>query len=343
MSAMNTLSTYCVECDREVDALIEHRDESMRIRGRETAYGAEVAVCPICGAVIADSRVEARNLDAAYAAYRSANNLLSPEEIGVIRGRYGLSLRDFSRFLGFGEQTVARYESGALQDEAHDGMMRLVASPEVAALLLGIRRDQLPERTVESVEGFIASQSPRRFRAIDLSWPPLEAYTPSRANGYRAFDWKRAGAAVVALAIRCKDLYKTKLQKAMFFLDYYCFGQTSSSLTGIAYAHAPYGPVINDKDTLLYTLQQQGEIEFVQTEWGEIVMPLVNHDEMFTERELEYINLVAKAVDTFETASQISGFSHELAAWKETKNGEIIDYPKYAKEVMTAIERRTVA
>lgn len=343
MSAMNTLSTYCVECDREVDALIEHRDESMRIRGRETAYGAEVAVCPICGAVIADSRIEARNLDAAYAAYRSVNNLLSPEEIGVIRGRYGLSLRDFSRFLGFGEQTVARYESGALQDEAHDGMMRLVASPEGAALLLGIRRDQLPERTVESVEGFIASQSPRRFRAIDLSWPPLEAYTPSRANGYRAFDWERAGAAVVALAIRCKDLYKTKLQKAMFFLDYYCFGQTSLSLTGIAYAHAPYGPVINDKDTLLYTLQQQGEIEFVQTEWCEIVMPLVNYDEMFTERELEYINLVAKAVDTFETASQISGFSHELAAWKETKNGEIIDYPKYAKEVMTAIERRTVA
>lgn len=343
MSAMNTLSTYCVECDQEVDARIVHRDESMRIRRRETAYGAEVATCPLCGAVIADSRVEARNLDAAYSAYRSANNLLQPEQIREIRGRYGLSLRDFSRFLGFGEQTVARYESGALQDEAHDGMIRLAANPEGASLLLGIRREQLPERVLESVEGFIASQPPHRFKAIDLSWPPLEAYTPSRTNGYRAFDWERVGAAVVALASRCKNLYKTKLQKAMFFLDYYCFGQTSSSLTGIAYAHAPYGPVINDKDTLLYALQQQGEIELVQTEWGEIVTPLVNSDEMFTERELGYINLVAKAVDTFETASQISGFSHELAAWKETKNGEIIDYPKYAKEVMAAIERRSIA
>lgn len=341
MSSMNTLSTYCVECDREVDAPIEHRDESMRIRGRETAYVAEVAVCPICRAVIGDSRVEARNLDAAYAAYRSTNNLLSPEEIEVIRGRYGLSLRDFSRFLGFGEQTVARYESGALQDEAHDGMMRLAASPEGASQLLGIRREQLPGRIIESVEGFIASQPPHRFKAIDLSWPPLEAYTPSSANGYRPFDWGRVGAAVVALARRCRNLYKTKLQKAMFFLDHYCFVQTGSSLTGIAYAHADYGPVINDKDALLYALQQRGEIKLVQNGWGEIVTPLANSDDAFDESELEYIDLVARFVDTFDTATDLSNFSHELAAWKETKSGEIIDYPRYAEEVVRAIERRT--
>ena len=148
---MKTLSTYCVECDREVDARIEHRDETMRIRGQETPYGGEVAVCPVCGSVVADSRVETRNLDAAYSAYRSANDLLSPEEIREIRQRYSLSLRDFSRFLGFGEQTVARYESGALQDETHDGMMRLAASPEGASLLLEIRRAQLPERIVDAV------------------------------------------------------------------------------------------------------------------------------------------------------------------------------------------------
>lgn len=342
MSAFKTLNTYCTECDREVNVRIEHCDDTMRIRGHEVPFDSEIAICPNCGAAIADSRIEGRNLAAAYSAYRTANHLLSPKEVREIRNRYGMSLRDFSRFLGFGEQTVARYESGALQDEAHDWMMRLAAKPAGASMLLDIRRNQLPERIIESAECFIASQPSRRLKTIDLNWPPLDAFTPSRANGYRPFDWERASAAVVALAHRCKKLYKTKLQKAMFFLDYYCFGQTSSSLTGIAYAHAYYGPVINDKDTLLYTLQQRGEIELIQNEWGEIVRPLVNSDETFDEGELDFINLIAKFVDTFDTASEISDFSHSLAAWKETKNGEAIDYPKYAEEIVKAVDRRIV-
>ena len=337
---MKTLSTYCVECDREVDARIEHRDETMHIRGQKVSYDAEVATCPVCGSVVADSRAEGRNLAAAYSAYRSANGLLSPEEIRGIRQRYGMSLRDFSRFLGFGEQTISRYEAGALQDEAHDGMIRLSANPAGASLILGIRREQLPERAISAAERFIGSQTPARLGALDLSWPPMRAYAPTRANGYRAFDWERVSAAVIVLAQRCRNLYKTKLQKAMFFLDYYCFGMTSTSLTGTEYAHASYGPVINDKDTLLFALQREGKISLTQNEWGEIVTPLVESDDVFNESELGYIDLVARFVDTFTTASEISDFSHGLSAWSETGNGEVIDYPRYADEVKKAVDAR---
>lgn len=341
MSEMkSTFSTYCIECDQEVEARVERRTETMRIRKQDITYEATVAVCPVCGAVIADARIESENLAAAYAAYRAANHLLSPEEIKAVRERYGLSLRDFSRFLGFGEQTVARYESGALQDEAHDGMIRLAASPAGALSLLNVKRDQLSEKIISAVENFVDSQAPDRFSTLDFSWPPLEAYSPSRTNGYRPFDWSRVCGAVVILAHRCKRLYKTKLQKAMFFLDYYCYGMTSTSLTGIEYAHADYGPVINDKDTLLYALQQRGKIELVPNGWGEIVKPLVEQEETFDEKELEYIDLVARFVDTFDTASEISEFSHELSAWKETGSGKVIDYPKYAADVVDAVDTR---
>lgn len=76
MSEINVFSTYCVECDNEVVATIEHRSMSMRIRGQETAYEAEVAICPICSSVIADSRIEGKNLAAAYTTYRSANKVV---------------------------------------------------------------------------------------------------------------------------------------------------------------------------------------------------------------------------------------------------------------------------
>lgn len=67
----------------------------------------------------------------------------------------------------------------------------------------------------------------------------------------------------------------------------------------------------------------------------------MDSDETFYEEELIFINLIAKFVDTFDTASEISDFSHNLAAWKETKSGEIIDYPKYAEEIVKAVDRRT--
>lgn len=69
MSAFKTMNTYCAKCDREVNARIEHCDETMRIRGREVPFNSEVAVCPNCGAAIADSRIEGRNFAAAYSAY----------------------------------------------------------------------------------------------------------------------------------------------------------------------------------------------------------------------------------------------------------------------------------
>ena len=43
---------------------------------------------------------------------------LQPEEIEKIRKQYGLSQKNFARLLGWGDITIHRYESGAIQDDA---------------------------------------------------------------------------------------------------------------------------------------------------------------------------------------------------------------------------------
>ena len=85
MNAEKTLNTYCTECDCEVDARLEHRIETLPVKGEQTSYNAEVAVCPCCGEVIGDSRIEEGNLRRAYSAYCTVHDLVAPDEVRELR------------------------------------------------------------------------------------------------------------------------------------------------------------------------------------------------------------------------------------------------------------------
>ena len=343
MNAEKMLSTYCPECDREVDARLEYRTETLPVKGEPTSYYAEMAVCPCCGEAIGDSRVEEGNLRRAYSAYCAVHSLMAPDEVKELRNSYGLSLREFSKFLGFGEQTIARYEAGAIPDDSHNTMLKLASTASGAASLLSVREGQLSERTVSVVHRFIenrASLSGLSAAFAAYQWPTQEMLTPSGRNGFRSFSIERVASVVCELAARCKDLYKTKLQKAMFFTDFLCFARTSRSMTGLAYAHANYGPVMDGRDRIVTELQDAGFVELTEKGWGEVVVPTRCPEGVLSEGEVRLVNEVADFVNTFETSTEISSFSHELDAWSDTDNGQLIEYDSNAEQVEIAIERR---
>ena len=340
-----TFQTYCPECDADVCATLEGRRESLVIRGELTEYDADVAICPKCGCEIGDSRIESINLERAYSAYRAAHGIMGPEEIHQLRTEYGLSLREFSKYLGFGEQTVARYEAGGMPDKTHNATLNLAKTPDGARMLLSATKNNLSEKTVKAVERFIMGAETReQTRGFweTIRWPQESALAPNANNGFRGTDPVRVEALVQHLARSCRNLFKTKLQKAMFFCDRMAFELNTRSLTGLQYAHAPYGPVMNEKDTILLLLQQKGSIELVQDEndWGEIVQTRDAVSNVFNDDELRIIDTVAKFVNTFETAKSLSDFSHSLSAWSETSDGELIPYTKFVGEVSKAIEHR---
>ena len=343
MNAEKKLNTYCPECDREVDARLEHRTETLPVKGEPTPYDAEVAVCPCCGGIIGDSRIEEGNLRRAYSAYCTAHGLMAPDEVTELRNSYGLSLREFSKFLGFGEQTIARYEAGAIPDDSHNTMLKLASTAEGAASLLSVRESQLGERTASAVRRFIESRTLLSGLAATFAahqWPTQEMLTPSGRNGFRSFSMERVAAVVCELAARCKDLYKTKLQKAMFFTDFLCFAKTSRSMTGLAYAHADYGPVMDGRDRIVTELQDAGCVELTEKGWGEVVLPARCPEGVLSEDEIRLVDEVADFVNTFETSKEISSFSHELDAWSGTNSGQFIEYDSNAEQVEAAIARR---
>lgn len=90
-------------------------------------------------------KMENNNLLNARNAYRKAHGLLTSDQIVAIREMYGLSQVDLAKLLGWGEATISRYESKAIQDEAYDNMLRIIReNPKAALELLQKNADKFP-------------------------------------------------------------------------------------------------------------------------------------------------------------------------------------------------------
>lgn len=342
------VSTYCIHCDKEVTALAEKRPDTLMVRGKPVSYEAIMLHCPECGVQISDGGVENENLKTAYAAYSREHQIPLPGDIAELRSRYGLSLREFSKFLGFGEQTIARYERGALPDEAHAYALRQARTAAGAQSLLETNRGRIAEQSVRKVQQFIECNDAGEtvYAVAKMPWPWEISFpkVPCRANGYRVLDFDRVAALAQMLAEKCTDLYKTKFQKAMFFCDMLACEQLGRSLTGLQYAHADYGPIIDGKDMVTFRLEKGDILCSIEKDWGEVWVPAGTGIEAdFSEEELNVINRVTTFVNSFSTAAAICEASHALDAWKNTKNGERIDYNTTHGEIEKALNRKTIA
>ena len=337
------LNLYCPECDMEIRAFLEERDETLFLRGEKICYKATVAVCPTCSNIIGDARIEGANLERAYDIYREKRGILSPTEIKKVRNFYDLSLREFSKFLGFGEQTVYRYEHGDIPDQSHNTALLSAKTAEGARLLLAQNRSNLNDKSICKIEKRI--QNMNDGAAENAPRTPIlkkrEMDPPSPVNGYRKLCLDRLIALVFMFASKCKDLYWTKFQKAIFFADMVYFRRNGCSLTGLSYAHATFGPIINGIDETRYMLARSGAVKFIEHGWGEILLPLKSNNYPIKSEEAVFIEEIACFVNSFNSASELSDFSHKLSCWKASADGQIITYSHNdSKEVETAVIKR---
>lgn len=81
---------------------------------------------------------------------------MQPEEIKAIREKYALTQTAFAKILGLGEKTIARYETGSLQDMAQNNLIELARLPEAFRYLLQKGRSRITEieydRAIELVK-----------------------------------------------------------------------------------------------------------------------------------------------------------------------------------------------
>lgn len=149
-------------------------------------------------------------------------------------------------------------------------------------------------------------------------------------SGYRPFSLEKMAAMVSYLAARTSDLYKTKLNKLLFYADFVNFYLYGNSISGSRYVHLPYGPVPDAYEETLETLNHYGVIDVASQNSAELIRaadaPAAN---FLTDEERTTLDWVLSIYGAM-SASKLTEISHRERAYKNTRAGEDIAY-EYAK------------
>lgn len=328
---------YCEVCGREVETKIISRKEVLNVCGEDIEVDALVMVCAECGEELFNEELDSATLINAYNEYRRRHKLLLPEEIRRIREQYGLSQRSFAKLLNWGDKTIRRYENGAVQDRAHNSLLLFLREPENMRTYLTENEVALDEKqisrlleTVEKLEQDTDFRVGRRYFDLFFSRVPCEE------NGFKGFDYEKLCAMVLFFAHKSAGLLKTKLMKLLNYSDMIFYKENGLSISGLKYAHLPYGPVPDNFDMILGKMAADHiahiEVFYDGSYENHQVIPECDVPEgALSDKEIEVLNRIYEKFKNFGSA-EISNYSHREKGYNATKTGQIISYA-YAMDI----------
>lgn len=328
---------YCEECGKEVETKIIAKKEAYDVCGETVVVDAQVLVCTECGEEFYSEELDNDTLVRAYNEYRRRHKLLLPDEIKKIREQYGLSQRSLAKLLNWGDKTICRYENGSIQDKAHNSLLFFLREPEnMKAYLVenevGLNKKQKDKlfAIVEKLERDKEYCAGRKFLKLFFAKVPCEE------NGYKVFDYDKFCAMVLFFAHKGTELLKTKLMKLLNYSDMIFYKENGISISGVRYAHLPYGPVPENFDILLGTMAADhiAHIEIFYEngyEKHQVIPEEEMSDGILSEDELAVLERIYNKFASFGSVD-ISNYSHKEKGYMETKTGEIISYA-YAKDI----------
>ena len=328
---------YCEECGREVETNVITKKESYDVCGESIEVDAQVLVCAECGEELYCEEFDNTTLIRAYNEYRRRHKLLLPEEIKKIREQYGLSQRSFAKLLNWGDKTICRYENGSIQDKAHNSLLLFLREPENMRTYLTENEIVFDERQkaklldiVDKLEQDTDYRVGRRF--FDLFFSRI----PSEENGFKGFDYEKLCAMVLFFANKNTELLKTKLMKLLNYSDMIFYKENGISISGLKYAHLPYGPVPDHFDMILGKMAAD-HIAHIDVfydgvyEKHQVVPECDTPEGALSETELEVLNRIYEKFKNFGSV-EISDYSHKEKGYNATKTGETISYA-YAMDI----------
>jgi len=166
------------------------------------------------------------------------------------------------------------------------------------------------------------------FRETQL---PAKTAEESVFTGFRVFSAAKLAAMISYLAQKGHSVYKTKLNKLLFYSDFINFYRHGYSISGSRYVHLPFGPVPDRYERMISDSVMSGKIR-VSGSPGDAQLiqpgPDAAVDEL-TAPEIETLDWVLENYGKM-SAGEITEQSHKEKAYRFTKPGEEVAY-EYAK------------
>lgn len=331
------MKKYCEQCKREVETKIITKAESYDVCGEAVEVDAQILVCANCGEEFYCEELDSTTLVNAYNVYRKRHKLLLPEEIRKIREQYGLSQRSFAKLLNWGDKTIFRYENGSIQDKAHNSLLLFLREPENMRTYLMENELTLDEKQkkklLEAIEQLEQDSDCHLGRKL---FPMFASKAPCEENGFKIFEYDKFCAMVLFFANKNTELLKTKLMKLLNYSDMIFYKENGVSISGVRYAHLPYGPVPENFD-ILFGAMAADHIAHIEVDYEngyekhQVIPECEVPAGILSEAEMDVLERIYTKFKDFGSV-EISNYSHQEKGYEATKSGEMISYA-YAKDI----------
>ena len=278
------------------------------------------------------------NLLNARNAYRVKHGLLTSDEIVAIRESYGLSQVDLARLLGWGEATISRYESKAIQDDAYDAMLRIIKDNPLQALeflkkntdkFSNPKRAEIRSKIIEKMDIYGKEYLTRQ--AFEGEYADFEE--PSDSNGFVLLNVDKLEAAVSYIAEKVSNLFKVKLMKMLWYADALSYKKNGVAITGLVYRHNEMGALPIGHYSLM-NLERLNVHEEISVNYDSMlhVYPSKGIDySVLSDKDRIVLDAVIRKFKNYK-AKEIVDYMHTEKAYLETNPGDIIPF-SIAKEI----------
>ncbi|MGO1818911.1 MAG: type II TA system antitoxin MqsA family protein [Senegalia sp. (in: firmicutes)] len=319
---------YCSNCDNNVNYSIR-KGVIENYKGYKVDVEEKIAVCNVCNNDIYVSEIESENFKRLYSKYKELADIISGEEIISFRNDYNISQRELTSILNWGKMTINRYERGAVPSQSYNDLLKLIISNQdifKEKVEDAFQCERITQKTYDKVQDKLKKSSKDYFKEVITD---SLTHIEDEYNGYRKFDIERLMNLLSYIADNV-DLYKTSMNKYLWFIDFENFKENVRSITGLRYMRFTYGPIIEDfkyEEILNFFDDKIVKEEFEEDcKITTKIKSKKNYDlSIFKKEELEVINNVINKLKE-KSCTEISNLSHEEEGWIQNDNRDLISY-----------------
>lgn len=297
---------YCYDCNKDVTPKIKQEIKSYNFRNKSFKVQEKNYYCPNCGLELIDETLD-ESLKNIYNEYLKLYNL-NLDSFKNIRKSLNLSQDNFAASLGWGKKSIVRFENNDVipSNEYLKTYMKLNKNKDYIFECLELNKNNISTKLYYKI-----------INSLNLN-----------------LDVKSRN--VIIYILNKRNLFTIPLLKILFAIDFLSYKETGKPITSFKYAKLPYGPVVDNYETILNEMLIREEINLkpstiidndIKYEYG----ALKNSDtNLFNDKEIKIMDKVINKLKN-KSASSLSNWSHEFKGWIETPIGSIISYKEYAK------------
>lgn len=285
-------------------------------------------ICEDTGEQFTTTEQDTLQFNDLYAQYRIRHGIPFPDEIKSIRKQYNLNYSQISRILGFGANQYAKYEAGEVPSESNGKMIAAIKDKNVILGLLKSCKTIFQSSEYERILNSIIMSEERQDKYSALQQIVYTDYIRSILNGYGKKSVPKLFDMVRYIVIKHGEIFPTKLNKLMFYSDFFNFRKTGESISGLKYRSLNYGPVPEHYATIYDNVPH---LEKRIIEAHEMTSTLLycaseNSFDELSETEKESIDYVIEKLKPL-SVSKIIDASHQENCWKtHSLNHDYIPY-----------------